>query len=100
MPAGSSSWPMTPSNAGAARRDWWAWPGSSGRGRPPWPTAWGAGSRLRGRAGGVSDAREWLYSSFARNFHPVTEIPREEHLVADTTRPLEELLLEIEARLR
>lgn len=48
--------------------------------------------RLRARKdqATVSDAREDLYDSFARKYEPVQELAAEEHLVLDTSQPLEE----------
>ena len=59
-----------------------------------------ARERLRRRTGGVSDAREDLYGRLAGGFQAVTEIDPGEHLLADTTRPIETLVTELAARLR
>lgn len=56
-----------------------------------------ARARLRGRTGGVSDAREDLYESFARRFEPPTELPPGEHMILNTTLPLSELLAKVPA---
>ncbi len=54
--------------------------------------------RLRGRTGGVSDAREDLLDRFLRAVEPPTELPPEERLVVDTTRSAEEAVAEIRRR--
>jgi predicted kinase len=54
--------------------------------------------RLRGRTGGVSDAREDLLDRFLRAREPATELPPEERLVVDTTRSAEEVVAEILGR--
>jgi aminoglycoside phosphotransferase family enzyme/predicted kinase len=56
-------------------------------------------SRLRGRTGGVSDAREGLYPLFRGVYQPADELPAAERLVADTTRPILLTVEEIESRL-
>lgn len=47
--------------------------------------------RLRTRTGGVSDARESLFDAFKSSFEPITELPPSEHLVLDTTNPVDPL---------
>lgn len=47
--------------------------------------------RLRARTGGVSDARENLLESFKAGFEPITELPAAEHLVIDSSRPIDPL---------
>jgi predicted kinase len=49
--------------------------------------------RLRQRAAGpsVSDATEELLTRMRAEFEAVTELPEGEHLVVDTTQPLESL---------
>ncbi len=54
--------------------------------------------RLRGRTGGVSDAREDLLDRFFRAVEPATELPLEERLVVDTTRSAEEAVAAIRRR--
>ena len=54
--------------------------------------------RLRGRTGGVSDAREDLLERFLRAREPATELPPEERMVVDTTRSVEAAVAEILAR--
>jgi uncharacterized protein len=54
--------------------------------------------RLRGRTGGVSDAREDLLDRFLRALEPATELPPEERLVVDTTRNVVEAVAEIRRR--
>lgn len=51
--------------------------------------------RLRGRTGGVSDAREDLLDRFLRAVEPATELPPEERVVVDTTRSAPEGVAEI-----
>jgi aminoglycoside phosphotransferase family enzyme/predicted kinase len=38
----------------------------------------------------VSDGRLEIFDAFAARFEPVTELPASEHIVVDTTRPIEE----------
>jgi predicted kinase len=54
--------------------------------------------RLRGRTGGVSDAREDLLERFLRAREPATELPPEERMVVDTTGSAEAAVAEILAR--
>jgi len=51
--------------------------------------------RLRGRTGGVSDAREDLLERFLRAREPATELLPEERMVVDTTRGAEAAVAEI-----
>jgi aminoglycoside phosphotransferase family enzyme/predicted kinase len=44
----------------------------------------------RARTAGVSDGRLAVFDAFRSRFEAVTELPREEHVVLDTTRPVEE----------
>jgi predicted kinase len=48
--------------------------------------------RLRHRAEGesVSDGRLEIFDDFVAQWEPVEELPPQEHLVIDTSRPLEE----------
>ncbi len=57
--------------------------------------------RLRERALGpsISDGREELLDAFAQGWEAVEELNESEHLVLDTTRPLEEGLARIRGRL-
>jgi uncharacterized protein len=47
-------------------------------------------SRLAARRGGVSDGRLEIFDAFVARVEPVVELPRGEHLVLDTSRPLDE----------
>ena len=51
-------------------------------------------SRLDARDGvaSVSDARAGILDEFAARFEAVTELPPDEHVIVDTTRPLDETL--------
>lgn len=53
----------------------------------------------REREGGVSDARVELFDSFAARFEPVAELASNEHLVVDTTGPVEQSLAVLRDRL-
>jgi predicted kinase len=57
--------------------------------------------RLRRRAAerSVSDGRLEIFDDFCARFEPVRELPPRELLVLDTTRPVEESLAEVRARL-
>jgi predicted kinase len=57
--------------------------------------------RLALRAGitGVSDGRLDVFDAFRARFEPVTELPPTEHLVLDTTRPVEESVGTLRGRL-
>ena len=46
--------------------------------------------RKRERAGGVSDGRLAIFDEFAARWQPAGELSLEEHVVLDTSRPLEE----------
>ncbi|MHC4845076.1 MAG: bifunctional aminoglycoside phosphotransferase/ATP-binding protein [Planctomycetota bacterium] len=48
--------------------------------------------RLRARTGGVSDAREELLDRFTEGFEPIDELPPSQHLVLDTSHPLDGLI--------
>jgi uncharacterized protein len=41
----------------------------------------------RAQEGGVSDGRLEIFDQFVKSWEPVTEVPLEEHVVVDTTRP-------------
>lgn len=58
-------------------------------------------ARLRHRAteAHVSDARVELFDEFAKRFEPIDEFGPEEHIVADTSRPVTETLRQVGARL-
>jgi aminoglycoside phosphotransferase family enzyme/predicted kinase len=58
-------------------------------------------SRLRARehARGVSDGRLAVFDAFCARFEPVNELPPTELVVVDTTRPLDESLASVHARL-
>lgn len=51
----------------------------------------------RERARGISDGRRAIFDDFAARWEPVTELPHEEHVVLDTSRPLAESLAAVEA---
>lgn len=57
-------------------------------------------ARLRERERGpsVSDGRLAIFDAFAASFEPVTELAPDEHIVIDTTHPIEECLDLIRAR--
>ncbi len=57
-----------------------------------------ARERLRGRTGGISDAREDLYPTFRERFEDVRELSAAEHTVLDATRDPETLADEIAER--
>ena len=48
--------------------------------------------RLRRRESGVSDAREDLYEAFSRGYERIRELPPDEHLIADMTKPIDAVL--------
>ena len=54
---------------------------------------------LREREEPVSDGRAAIWDAFAARWEPATEIPDEEHVVLDTTRPEGETLANLRARL-
>ncbi len=53
--------------------------------------------RERERTTGVSDGRLEIFDAFCESFEPVRELPSEEHLVVDTSRPRGETLAAVEA---
>jgi predicted kinase len=55
--------------------------------------------RLARRAGTAvpSDGRLAIFDDFAARFEPVTELSAGEHVVLDTTRPLDDSLAEVRA---
>jgi len=57
-----------------------------------------ARERLRGRTGGISDAREDLYPEFRERFEDVRDLSAAEHSVADATRNPETLADEVAGR--
>lgn len=54
----------------------------------------------RERSGGVSDGRRAIFKDFLARVEPATEIGEREHLVLDTSRPLEASIADLSARLR
>jgi aminoglycoside phosphotransferase family enzyme/predicted kinase len=58
-------------------------------------------TRLAARAAarGVSDGRLEIFDAFCARFEPVDELAPDDHLVLDTTRPLEESVATLRARL-
>ncbi len=57
--------------------------------------------RLRGREKGseVSDARVSLLDDFAARFEPVCELATDEHVIIDTTGPLDDTVRQVEKRI-
>jgi aminoglycoside phosphotransferase family enzyme/predicted kinase len=53
----------------------------------------------RERRAGVSDGRLTIFDAFRLRFEPVVELPSDEHVVLDTSRPLEETDAVLRARL-
>ena len=53
----------------------------------------------RERAGSVSDGRLSIFDAFRARFEPVTELCPTEHIVLDTSRPVQESLRVLRARL-
>jgi uncharacterized protein len=43
----------------------------------------------RERIGGVSDGRLGIFDAFAKSFEPIGELPPDDHIALDTTRPVE-----------
>ena len=48
--------------------------------------------RLRHRESGVSDGRFEIFDDFVRKWEPITELSPSEHIVVETTRPIEETM--------
>jgi aminoglycoside phosphotransferase family enzyme/predicted kinase len=53
----------------------------------------------RERGESVSDGRLAIFDAFCARFEPVTEVPKEEHVIVDTTRPVAETRRLLAARL-
>ncbi|HXV63208.1 MAG TPA: AAA family ATPase [Vicinamibacteria bacterium] len=48
---------------------------------------------------GVSDGRLAIFDDFVKKWEPVTDLPKEEHFVVDTTKPLEQTMDQLRRRL-
>jgi predicted kinase len=55
--------------------------------------------RLRNRKRGVSDGRLEIFDDFVRTWEPVTELSAAEHIVVDTTFPIDQTMHVLRERL-
>jgi len=56
--------------------------------------------RRREREGAISDGRLAIFDDFCASWEPVVELPPSEHVVLDTSGPIEASVRELEAKLR
>jgi predicted kinase len=56
-------------------------------------------ARLTSRSRGPSDGRPALLEEFVASFEPMTELASSEHVVVDTTQPVERTIDALRARL-